>query len=430
VFAGAAVAVGILIGAFFASPGFRERIVSVVTGEPLRPRIAVLPFTSVNGTDEERGLAGGVTLGVNYGLYAITAKELFVVTSFSPAQKLSPRELIARARDLNVRYLIKGSVAVEAGAVRVDIEQLDAQSSAGGHVWREEFNKPTGQAFKLQDDITLRILEGLDIDLSPAERGRIRLLNDTDYLDAWLAATNGVRHLIQINRPDAVIARKHYQKALSIDEDYSSARRGLAWVAVLSVRLGWADDENSAIQEAQRHLDIVLQKDPNDGTAKSLQGAILLLQGKHDEAIEAGEAARQRLPGSADISAVLAHSLTYVGEHKKALKLIDNAMELSPMHPGFYRWTKGRALRMAKRFEASIEELEKDLGRGEPVIVHLVELAATYSAAGRMIDARRTAAIIKELDGDFSAEAWLQHPRIKIPKIQQKELKYLTDAGL
>ena len=177
-------------------------------------------------------------------------------------------------------------------------------------------------------------------------------------------------------------------------------------------------------------MGIVLRKQPDDGTARSLEGAILLLKGKYDEAIEAGEFARKRLPGSADVAAVLAHTLTYAGEHEEALKLIDEAMELSPMHPGFYRWTKARALRMAGRIEESIEELEKDLGRGESALVYLIELTASYSAAGRREDARRIAQMIRRAAPGFTASAWLDHPRIKIKEIQSQEFEYLSNAGL
>ncbi len=429
VLGGAAVAVGTLFGAYYASPGLRDwvdRVVRVIPDFP--PRIAVLPFTTVNGTAEEAGLANGLTLGVNYGLYAITAKELFVVTLFSPAQKLSPDDLKRLAKDRKVHYLITGSVEVDGDTVRIDAQRLDAESSTGDIIWRKKFNKPRARAFDLQDDITLWILKGLKIDLSPAEWRRIQYLDDTDNLDAWLAAANGVRHLIRVKRSDAEIAQRSYQKALEYDPDYISARRGLGWVAFLSVRLGWAEDVPAAILEAKNNLGIVLDKAPDDGTTKSLEGAILLLERKFDEAIEAGEFAVENLPNSADVQAVLAHTLTYVGRHDDALDKINLAMDLSPMHPGWYRWTKGRALRMAGRFRESVDELEKVLNPAEPALVHLVELATSYSAAGRMPDARRTAQRILTLDPNFNTSVWLDHPPIQDDEIGRKEFKYLSSA--
>ncbi len=430
VLGGAAVAVGILFGAYYTFPGFRGWVDEVVQVKSGPPRIAVLPFTTANGNAEEANLAGGVTLGVVYGLYAITAKELFVVTMLSPPQKLSTDELKRIAKDLDVHYLITAAVAVDGDTIRIDAQRLDFESSAGDIIWRKKFSKPRSQAFDLQDDITLWILKGLRIDLSPAEWNRIQYLDDTNNLEAWLAAANGVRHLIRATRQDVAIAKASYQEALGNDDNYISARRGLAWAAFLSVRGGWAEDPEAAILEAENQLGIVRRERPDEGTTKSLEGAIRLLQGKHDEAVEAGEFARKRLPGSADVAAILAHTLTYVGEHEEALKLIDDAMELSPMHPGFYNWVKGRALRMAKRFTASIEELEKDIDRGEPALVHLVELAASYSAAGRKEDARRIAQSIRSKAPGFTASAWLDHPPIVIPEIQSQEFEFLSNAGL
>jgi len=418
---GAAVAVGVLFAAYFLFPG---------SGKDIPPRIAVLEFTSVNKTAEEAGLAGGVTLGVRYALYAITARELFVVTTISRPKELNRRELKRIAQDLNVRYVISGSVAIEGDTVRVDTQRLDAESATADIVYRQEFGKPAAQAFKLQDDITRWILEGLDIELSTAEWNRIQYLDDTESLDAWLAAANGVRHLIRVTRDDVRKAKEYYLTALKIDPDYVSAKRGLAWVAFLNVRLGWTNNPRKAITEAWNQLAIVLDKRPDDGTSKSLQGAILLLEGKHDEAIAAGEFASEKLPGSATVWAVLAHTLTYVGEHERALVYIDKAMELSPLHPAWYRWTKGRALRMAGEFDRSVAILEQDFDPAKPVLVNLVELAASYWAAGRREDARMVARMIIKAVPGFTPSDWLEHPRISpdAQDIHTEEFRLLSSA--
>lgn len=431
----------ILTAAFFAGyksvPAFRNWTDRVVLGEAASPaRIAVLQFSTVNGTPEEANLAGGVTLGVNYALYAITARELFVVTSPVRARDDTHEALLDVANDLRVRYLISGSVEVVGQSVRVLVQCVDAQT--GAIVWRRNFEKPTSHAFKLQDDITFDILKELDIELSTAERNRIQYLDDTENLYAWLSAANGVRHLIRVKRRDVDLAEAYYRKALEYDPDYVSAMRGLAWVRFLKVRLGWAEDVQAAVLEARDTLQTILRKraasggdvQPEDALTLSLQGAVLLLAGDYENAVRAGERAIELLPGSADVTAVLAHTLTYVGGHERAIELIDRAMELSPMHPAWYRWTRGRALRMAGSFRESVEELEKDLDRDDRDIVHLVELTSSYAAAGMMENARITARQIRQLDPGFSASLWLRHPPISIPDRQSIEYEYLAKAGL
>ena len=87
-------------------------------------------------------------------------------------------------------------------------------------------------------------------------------------------------------------------------------------------------------------------------------------------------------------------------------------------------------MRMAGRFKESIQMLEEDLGREVPALVHLVELTASYSAAGRLAEARMIATRVRALEPGFSASAWLDHPRIKLPGIQSQEFEYLSKVGL
>ncbi|MCL5775430.1 hypothetical protein M1105_00270 [Limibaculum sp. FT325] len=434
---GAALIVAAVLGTYLAVPRFHHVVDSLVMREAASPaRIAVHQFTTVNGTEKEADLAGGVTLGVNYALYAVTARELFVVTSPVRATDDTHDALMEVARELRVRYLISGAVEVLGPTVRVLAQCLDAET--GAVVWRRQFEKPVSDAFRLQDEITLQILAGLEIDLSTAERNRLQYLDDTGNLYAWLAAANGVRHLIRVKRRDVETAEQYYRKALEHDPNYLSAMRGLAWVRFLKVRLGWAEDPQAAILEASDTLQAILRRRteagpdvaPEDGLTLSLQGAVMLLAGDYDNAVRSGERALELLPGSADVTAVLAHTLTYVGEHERALALIERAMELSPLHPPWYRWTRGRALRMAGRVEESVAELERDIDREDRAIVHLVELVASYSAAGMMSKARRIAGLIRAMDPHFSASIWLRHPPIRAPDRQSIEFEYLARAGL
>ena len=57
--AGALVAAGMLWGTYYVSDDFRDWADRAVLGGLVTPRIAVRPFTSLNGTTEEMSLAGG-----------------------------------------------------------------------------------------------------------------------------------------------------------------------------------------------------------------------------------------------------------------------------------------------------------------------------------------------------------------------------------
>lgn len=424
---GLAVCLGLAALAVAMSPNLRAvaRDTLLVGSSPAR--IAVRPFSTINGTAGERNLAGGVTIGVTYALYAITARELFVVTAPAPEIEDDTMSLRQFAGLLDVRYLIEGTVEVDGSDVRVFVRFHDTE--AGHDVWQDRFTSTLRDAFMLQDEIVLRILRGLDIDLSSAERNRIQYLDDTGNLEAWLLAADGVRNLIKLEPEHLEAANKAYRRALEIDPTYSSARRGLAWYQLLKVRFGIAESAEAALAEARNHLNIVLRDRPDDGMSKALEGLALLLEGKWDAAVTAGIKATELLPGSADAWAVLAHTYTFTGQNRRALRAIDRAMSLSPGHPPFYNWIRGRALRLLGENMEAIELLSQD-SHDSVALVQLVELTAAYASAELFAEARQTAARIKSLHPDFSASTWVLHPAVEDAALQSREFELLSQAGL
>jgi len=426
---GLALGAVVFAGAYAIAPSFRQFLRnSFVTKVADVPRIAVRPFSARNRTVMEQNLAGGVTIGITYGLYAITAHDLFVITV--PPDTGSDEGIgeMEYAGDLGVRYLISGAVETDGANVRVFVRCLDTDS--GVDVWQDRFTRPVTEAFELQDEITLRILSGLDIDLSSAERNRIQYLDDTNNLEAWLLAANGVRNLIKIDPRNLDEALASYQRALALDPNYISARRGLAWHALLQVRFGTSPDPAAAIVEARNQLNVILRHSANDGMGKALEGLLLLLENSWDKSIAAGVEATKLLPGSADVWAVLAHGYTYVGQPKLALDAINRAMELSPGHPDFYSWIKGRALRLVGENNAAIAMLRRTSNPDDQTLVRLVELAAAYSAAGQLDPAQKVANQIKDKYPEFTASNWVLHPAMQDPVQQSLEFELLSKAGL
>ena len=426
---GLAVGIALIISGLVLSQDFRSAmrdIVDLRRGDV--PRIAVRPFESRGGLDAERNLAGGVTIGVTYALYAITERELFVVTVPAASAADLASDEAEYADRLGVRYLISGTLETDQSRVRVFVRLYDAE--LGADIWQDRFDSAVTEAFSLQDEITLRILQGLKIDLSSAERNRLQYLDDTENLNAWLYAANGVRNLIKLDPRNLDEALDSYRAALEIDPDYTSARRGLAWHALLDVRFGTAADPERSILEARQHLDVILRRRPNDGMSKALEGLMLILENDWDAAIASGREAARLLPGSADVWAVLAHNYTFAGQPELARDAIDRAMQLSPGHPDFYRWIKGRAYRLEGEHERAIALLAPESGGPEPTLVQLVELAAAYVGANRMTEAVETARKIRNVAPDFRASEWVLHPAMQDPNAQSIEFELLSKAGL
>ena len=77
-------------------------------------------------------------------------------------------------RELNVRYVLEGSVQRGGNRMRVNVQLIDAET--GNHLWAERFDKPLADLFDMQDEIVARLAGALNAQLvvAEAQRGSVR----------------------------------------------------------------------------------------------------------------------------------------------------------------------------------------------------------------------------------------------------------------
>ena len=73
-------------------------------------------------------------------------------------------------RELNVRYVLEGSVQRSGNRLRINVQLIDAET--GNHLWAERFDKPVADLFDMQDEIVSRLANALDAQLVEAEAQR------------------------------------------------------------------------------------------------------------------------------------------------------------------------------------------------------------------------------------------------------------------
>src|SRR5678816_2627460 len=73
-------------------------------------------------------------------------------------------------RELNVRYVLEGSVQRGGNRLRINVQLIDAET--GNHLWAERFDKPLADLFDMQDEIVARLANQLGAQLIAAEARR------------------------------------------------------------------------------------------------------------------------------------------------------------------------------------------------------------------------------------------------------------------
>jgi len=142
---------------------------SAPSAPPSKASIAVLAFTNMSGDADQEYFSDGISEDIITDLAKLS--ELRVVARNSSfvfkGEAVSIPEI---GRTLGVRYVLEGSVRKYGARVRVTAQLID--STTGGHVWAERFDRDLSDIFAVQDDLTQKIVYALKVRLTADERGR------------------------------------------------------------------------------------------------------------------------------------------------------------------------------------------------------------------------------------------------------------------
>lgn len=405
-----------------------EPAVAAMMAYPLpdNPSIAVLPFENVSDSAEDGLIAKGLTKDIIAALSNVP--DLFVIFwTSSLAYEGEPVTVRQVAEDLGVQYVMEGSIQRSGDRLRVTAQLVDAIS--GRHVWADRFDRKVDDLFALQDELVLRILTALRVNLSFGEGGRPTGRGTTN-LKAWLLMIQGTEEGFKYTRESAVRARDFYQKAHELDPNWGIPLAGLAWMHWFEARLGFTDDRDAWIREGIDLAKRAIALDPRERIGYNQLGNLMALTGDYDQAIVLREKAVDLAPNDFFANWGLAGLLNKVGQPERALDLLKRAERLSPRHPDPFLWTLQESQLLAGHYEDAIETAKKSVALQPDRDLPHIFLAAAYSALGRMEDAHYEAARVMRTNPKFTVSSFMSRRVYKDPRTTAWLADLLVKAGL
>ena len=195
-----------------AGPAFATHAPTPDKAGPPRLSIVVLPFANIGGDPEQEYFVDGVTESLTTDLSRISGS--FVIgrnTAFTYKGKHVDLKQIGR--ELNVRYVLEGSVQRSGNRLRINVQLIDAET--GAHLWAERFEKPVADLFDMQDEIVARLANQLGTQLIAAEARRAEQAPHPNSMDLYFQG------MACLNKgwitEHATQARGFFERALAID---------------------------------------------------------------------------------------------------------------------------------------------------------------------------------------------------------------------
>ena len=397
---------------------------------PEKPSIAVLPFVNMSGDPEQEYIADGITENIISALSKIP--KLFVIDRNSTfTYKGTPVKVQKVAEDLGVQYVLEGSVQRSGDNLRITAQLIDALG--GHHLWSERYDRELKDIFALQDEITLKICNALQMELTSGEQARM-WHKGTKNLEAWGCIVKGNALFTRMAKGDNAKARNLYERAVKIDPKDSFAWTMLAWTHWIDAFLGYSESRAESFKQAVGLAKKALSMDDTLSDVYALLGGISLFQRHYEKAIAAGEKSIALGPNSATSHVLFGSTMTYAGRFEEAIALIKKGMRLTPHYPAFYLNQLGRPYFQTGRYKEALATYKKLLKRsrkGEfnPLSVHL-NLAATYIMLDRDEEARAQVAEVLRISPNLSLE-WVRKATFyKDPAHLERVLIALRKAGL
>jgi TolB-like protein/class 3 adenylate cyclase len=224
----------------------------------LRLSVVVLPFANLGGDPQQEHFVDGVTESLTTGLSRLSGATVIARnTAFTYRGKHVDVKQIGR--DLNIRYVLEGSVQRGGDRLRINVQLIDVET--GAHLWAERFDKPVTDLFDMQDEIVARLANALNAELTALEARRAEQSPHPDSMDhyfqgmAW--ANKGV------NPHNFTKARACFESALALDPDNVDALVGVGMVDSKMVGAGLADDRVARLASAEAALNKALSLAPN-----------------------------------------------------------------------------------------------------------------------------------------------------------------------
>ena len=377
------------------------------------PAIAVLPFDDMSPAHDQQYLADGITEELITGLAKFP--ELIVMSRNSTlTYKDKPTEMRQVGRDLNVRYVVNGSIQRSDQNVRVTAQLIDA--STGSQLWADSYDRETNSIFAIRDDITRSIvgtIGGLGGKLAQAEVARLAG-KDPNSFTAYDYLMRGWYEWHKFTRESNAAARDLFEQARKIDPNYARAYAGLAWAHADDYDYEWTDDYKKTLKLTLEMAETAVRLDPNDYQAQWALGWACLYNRQYENAMAHYLRARELNPNDAELLAEMANFLIWIGEPKQAIEQVKEAIRLNPFHENWYVEYLGWAYEEADMPKKAIEVFEQAIDLQNPDedgLWYFPFIAAAYAdpTVGRMDDARKIVNTLLSRKPEYSTSEALSH---------------------
>ncbi|MBT8137630.1 MAG: tetratricopeptide repeat protein [Gammaproteobacteria bacterium] len=341
--------------------------------------IAVLPFLSIDGSEETGIFANGLAEDVIVRLSRVPGLH---VAARGDSHSLSPNSSSQQVRErLRVQLYLQGSVEVAGNEMRVAVQMIDAET--GFHVLGRQFQKPRDAFFDVRDEITSLTVANVRVALPPEVQAAALNIEDDPSVDAYVLYRRGIdtaRGPASIGSITAALG--WFDAALEVDPEYAAAHAGRCATYVR----GYTEvDDSSYIEKAQAACSTALALNPNLDIVHTALGDLYVSTGQYADAEAQYQRALRKDPSSVDALIGLGRTYQRMKRPEDAEASLRQAVNIHPGNADAFN-TLGVFLFQTGRFAEAARQYEYVVALDPGDMRGLGNLASAYMLQGRFAE--------------------------------------------
>ncbi|MDX2420276.1 MAG: hypothetical protein QNL45_04305, partial [Nitrospirota bacterium] len=388
----AAVAALVVVGTtavwnfYFRSPRGIASVEKTALSLPDKPSIAVLPFDNLSDDPKQEYFADGMTDELITDLSKISGL-LVISRNSSSTYKGKTVNVRQVADELNVKYVLEGSIQRAGNRVRIRAQLIDGTTDH--HVWADSYDAVMDNIFDLQDEITQKIAAVLAVKLTAREQNRFAK-KETTNIEAYDAFVKGWEHLHRQTPDDIVKAISFFKEAIELDPKYSRAHAALSWTYLsVSLRFEWqafVNRHDLSKLMARKHLELAMRNPTS--TAHLVASKMALFRRQYDDSVTHAQLALAFDANDPDANLNMAEVLMATGKPAEGLDFVNKTMQLDPRNMAAPLSAAGMAYFIMGEHQKAATMIERAINHNPTILSRYELLSAIYGLLGRNQDAQ------------------------------------------
>lgn len=394
--------------------------------------IAVLPFDNLSGDPEQEYFSDGITDSIILNLSLFPGLRVKSRNS-SFAFKQQIKSLGEISKELEVDYIVEGSIRKSAERIRITVQLIEAAS--GNHVWGKRYDADIEDLFDLEEDLSRSIAATVTGKIE-SELQRIAIEKGATDQHAYDLLLAGRYYYNLGTQASTATAIELLNKCIGQDPDNARAHALLSNCHGMTVLDRWTEDIVSSKQLAAEHMRKAVEIAPDLNFVRVAYADFLSFQSRYEEAESQLQRVLERNPNNTEAITMRAVNLSNQGKSEAALEQAELVLKLDPYHP-WVRWIKSESLFLCGRYEDCLDTIASI--EDAPGFIRIYKVAANVEL-GRMEDSQKSMVEFQQFSRDnmlslpISIEDWRDYYRDNAPfadpAVNDRVIDLLVEAGL